>query len=294
MNVFRFLPRAATRLKLGVFLCAVLMGTSMVGLAQANGNNGDDGGVPTINNPKGNNVSRGNYIPPPPPSGPNVYYNHRWDLYAGAGYTNFLAGPALIQRSNLGGWEAQATYWLGWHWGIAADARQYIGTSGVFPNSAGGGPIPPCPPYNQSCYNNPTITGPRIMQYYFMAGPSYRVFRRARASGTFHALFGKAWGIFDAANLNGVDPQSIGLFATQWTFANSIGGTFDYNYTPRIAFRMQPELLITRYGGTAQQNFGFSVGPIFRLGHLNTSSGKDFAPIKVKKIHFHNPFHRHG
>ncbi len=286
MNLFRFLPQAATRLKLGVFLCAVLMGTSVVGLAQA----GSSSSAPAINNPQAHNINNGNYIPPPPPSGPNVYYNHRWDLYAGAGYTNFLAGPALIQRSNLGGWEAAATYWLGWHWGITGDARQYIGTSGVFPNANGGMHNPVCPPFSQSCYQNPTITGPRIMQYYFMAGPSYRVFRRAKASGTFHALFGNAYGIFDAATLHGLNPQTIGLFATQWTFAGAIGGTFDYNWTPRIAFRAQPELLLTRYGGTAQQNFGFSVGPIIRLGKLDTSG--DNAPSGKKGTHFHNPFRR--
>ncbi len=292
MNVFRFLPRAGFRLKLGVFLCAVLMGSSVIGLAQATSSSGDDGQTPTINNPKGHNVSTGNYIPPPPPSGPDVYYNHRWDIYAGAGYTNFLAGPRLIQRSNLGGWEAAGTYWLGWHWGFAADARMYIGTSGVFPNVAGGGAPPICPPFSQSCYNTPTITGPRIMQYYFMAGPEYRVFRRARASGTIHALFGNAYGIFDAANLHGVDPRTLGLFATQWTFGSAIGGTFDYNYSPRIAFRAQPDLLITRYGGTAQQNFGFSVGPLIRLGHLDTSSPDGGTRQERRGPRLHNPFHR--
>jgi hypothetical protein len=289
MNVFRFLPRAVIRLKLGVFLCAVLMGSSMVLLAQSqsptSGNNSDGTGTtPAINNPKGHNVSIGNYIPPAPPSGPDVYYNHRWELYAGAGYTNFLAGPRLIQRSNMGGWEAAGTYWLGWHWGIEADARMYIGTSGVFPNPNGGMRDPVCPPFSDSCYHNATITGPRIMQYYFMAGPEYRVFRHAKASGTFHALVGNAYGIFDAATLHGLDPETIGLFATQWTFGSALGGTFDYNYSPRIAFRAQPDLLLTRYGGTMQQNFGFSVGPIIRLGKLDTSEGKGG--------HFHNPFHR--
>jgi hypothetical protein len=190
----------------------------------------------------------------------------------------------------MGGWEAAATYWLGWHWGLEADARQYIGTSGVFPNSAGQGQPPYCTPFSTTCNNNRTITGPRIMQYYFMAGPDYRVFRRAKASGTIHALFGNAWGIFDAATLHGLNVQTIGLFATQWTFSSAIGGTFDYNYSPRIAFRAQPDLLITRYGGTAQQNFGFSVGPIFRLGHLDTSSGA--VPTERKHWHLHNPFHR--
>ena len=296
MNLFCFLPPqvARRRLKLGVYLCAVFIATSMLGLAQSQSSSSSDttnsnGATPTINNPQNHNVSTGNYIPPPPPSGPDVYYNHRWDLYGGAAYTNFLAGPALLQRSNMGGWEASATYWLGWHWGLLADARQYIGTSGVFPNTDGAGQPPYCPPFSTTCNNNPTITGPRIMQYYFMAGPEYRVFRRAKASGTFHALFGNAWGIFDAANLN-VNPQTIGLFATQWTFSSSIGGTFDYNYSPRIAFRAQPELLITRYGGTAQQNFGFSVGPIFRLGHLDTSVGT--TPSGSKHWHLHNPFHK--
>ena len=190
MNLFCFLPRAATRLKLGAYLCAVLMATSMLGLAQSqsqsSSDNGDNSGTtPSINNPNNHNVSTGNYIPPPPPSGPDVYYNHRWDIYGGAAYTNFLAGPQLLQRSNMGGWEAAATYWLGWHWGLEANARQYIGTSGVFPNTDGGGSPPTtCPPFSTTCYNNPTITGPRIMQYYFMGGPKYRLFRHARASGT--------------------------------------------------------------------------------------------------------------
>lgn len=294
MNLFRFLPRAVTRPKLGVCLCAVLMASSMFALAQSqpsssSNSGGNSGTPPTINNPSAHNVSTGNYIPPTLPSGPNVYYNHRWDIYGGMAYTNFLAGPALLQRSNLGGWETAATYWLGWHWGLAADARQYIGTSGVFPNADGGLPAAPCPPFSTTCQNNPTVTGPRIMQYYFMAGPEYRLFRRAKASATFHTMFGSAYGIFDAAHLNGLNVQTIGLFATQWTFSSAIGSTFDYNYSPRIAFRIQPDLMITRYGGTAQQNFAFSVGPIFRFGHLDTSGGAK--PTTRKHWHVPNPFH---
>lgn len=280
MNLFCFLPRAAFRLKLGACLCAALMASSLVARAQSSGTSSDNSGTTQINNPKGHNVSNGNYVPPPPPSGPNVYYNHRWDIYAGATYTNFLAGPALFQRSNMGGWEAAGSYWFGWHWGMMADARMYIGTSGVFPNVS---------PYPATQGRPNYITGPRIMQYYFMAGPEYRVFRRAKASGTFHTLFGNAWGIFDAANLNGENVQSIGLFADQFTFGSAIGGTFDYNYTPRIAFRIQPEMLMTHYGGTMQQNFGFSVGPLFRLGKLNTESGPK-QPSPAGKSHRHR-FH---
>lgn len=287
MNLGSF-AQAKNRLKLGVLLCVVVTGFSLTGLAQSdNGNNGASSSA--INNPANNNVSTGNYIPPPPPSGPNVYYNHRWDLYAGMTYTNFLAGPRLIQRSNLGGWEAGADYWLNWHWGLVGDARQYIGTSGVFPNTQGGIPGNPCKPYSQSCYNHPTITGPRIMQYYFMAGPAYRFLRHTKYSMTAHATFGQAYGIFDAALPHGLDPQSIGLFATQWTFAGAVGGTYDYNWTPRIAFRAQPELLLTRYGGTAQQNFGFSAGLLFRMGHLDTAPHEE--PMQTaKKRHFYNRF----
>lgn len=293
MNLFRFLPSAARRRKVEIVVCAVLAGASVLANAQStNSSQSSSTDSAPINNPAAHNISNGNYNPPPPPSGPNVYYNHRWDIYAGLDYTNFLAGPALQQRSNMGGWEAQATYWKSWHWGLAGDARQYIGTSGVFPNANGGMVNPVCRPFQQTCYQNPTITGPRIMQYYFAAGPVYRIYRREKASGTFHAMFGQAYGIFDAATLHGLNPQTIGLFATQWTFAGEIGGTFDYNYSPRIAFRIQPELLLTHYGGTAQQNFGFSVGPIFRLGYLNTSATADQRPIRDRKhFNLHNPFH---
>lgn len=291
MNLFCFLPRAAVRLKLGVCLCAVLMGSSMVGLAQTGNNGGGNTGNNTpINNPQAHNVSTGNYIPPPPPSGPEIYYNRRWDLYAGAAYTNFLAGPALIQRSNMGGFDAAGTYWLNWHWGIQGEARMYIGTSGVFPNANGGNRNPVCPPFENSCYGPSTITGPRIMQYYFMMGPQYRFLRKAKFSGTAHTLFGNAYGVFDSAHLQGLNVQTIGLFATQWTFGSAFGGTFDYNYTPRIAFRIQPDMLMTHYGGTMEQNFSFSVGPVFRLGKLNTAPSASNDHGSRHRHWFHNPF----
>ena len=264
MDLVCLLPRAMSRLMLGAFFCVAVLACVTTSVAQTSSSDNSAATsvpdnspqtVPPINNPKTGSVSSGNYIPPAPPTGPDVYYDRPWDVYAGFAYTNFLAGPALLQRSNMGGWEAQGSYWRNWHWGLMGDARMYIGTSGVFPNIAP-------PPVN-------SITGPRIMQYYFMAGPEYRMFRRSKASMTIHAIAGNAYGIFDAAHLFGLDVQTIGLFATQWTFASAFGGTYDYNYTPRIAFRIQPELLMTHYGGTMQQNFGFSVGPLIRLGKVN-------------------------
>lgn len=251
MDLFCRLPQAKYRLMLGAFVCATVFALAAPAFAQSSSSSDTSSPAtpPAINNPKTGSVSTGNYIPPAPPSGPDVYYKRPWEVYAGFAYTNFLAGPALIQRSNMGGWEAAGSYWRSWHWGVMANARMYIGTSGVFPNAY-------------------SITGPRITQYYFMAGPEYRAFRYAKASGTFHALFGQAYGVFDSAHLLGLNVQTIGLFATQWTFASAFGGTFDYNYTPRIAFRAQPEMLMTHYGGTMQQNFAFSAGPIFRLGKV--------------------------
>ncbi|HUZ04967.1 MAG TPA: hypothetical protein VMU62_06400 [Acidobacteriaceae bacterium] len=259
MDVFGLLPRVKARRRLEVFACAmvfVLASSALAGsaFAQSSSSSSNPAGTPGINNPKTGTVSTGNYIPPAPPSGPDVYYDRPWEFYAGATYTNFLAGPALIQRSNLGGWEADGSYWRNWHWGLMADSRMYIGTSGVYPNNS---PV------------SGPISGPRIMQYYFMAGPEYRLFRRTKGSATIHAIFGQAYGIFDAAHLLGLNVQTIGLFATQWTFSGAVGATYDYNYTSHIAFRIQPEILLTHYGGTAQQNFGFSVGPIIRLGKVN-------------------------
>ena len=102
---------ACRRLKLGVYLCAVFMATSMLGLAQSQSSSSDttnsNGATPTINNPQNHNVSTGNYIPPPPPSGPDVYTTIAFQLYGAATYTNFLAGPQLLQRSNMGGWKTR-------------------------------------------------------------------------------------------------------------------------------------------------------------------------------------------
>ncbi len=151
MDVFCFL-RAKSRLMLGVIFSAVVLSlTASVAVAQSSSSSSSSpADVPPINSPTAGSVSSGNYIPPTPPTGPDVYYDRPWDVYAGMTYTNFLAGPRLIQRSNLGGWEAQGTYWHSWHWGLMGDARQYIGTSGVFPNIQ---------------QNGGHITGPRIMQY---------------------------------------------------------------------------------------------------------------------------------
>ena len=258
MDVFCLPPRPASRWMQRVFVCGLTI--MLAALAHAQSSSSSDS---QINNPKTGTVSTGNYIPPAPPHGPDVYYDRPWDVYAGMGYTNFLAGPALIQRSNLGGWEAAGSYWLNWHWGMLADSRMYIGTSGVYPSD-----IPQ--PVGR-------ITGPRIMQYYFMAGPEYRFLRRGKGSMTMHAIFGNTYGIYDAATLHGANVTQFGLFPTQWTFAGAVGGTYDYNYTPRLAWRVQSEVLLTHYGsndpanygGTSQQNFAFSVGLLVRMGHVN-------------------------
>ncbi len=260
MDVFCLPPRPASRWMQRVFVCGLTVMLAALAHAQSSSNSGSES---QINNPKTGTVSTGNYIPPAPPTGPDVHYDRPWDVYVGMGYTNFLAGPALIQRSNLGGWETAGSYWLNWHWGMMADARMYIGTSGVYPND-----IPQ--PVGR-------ITGPRIMQYYFMAGPEYRIFRRNKGSMTVHAIFGNTYGIYDAATLHGANVAYFGLFPTQWTFAGAVGGTYDYNYTPRLAWRVQSEVLLTHYGssdpanygGTSQQNFAFSVGLLVRLGHMN-------------------------
>jgi hypothetical protein len=197
-----------------------------------------------------------------------VQYDYRWELYGGLAYSHFNAGPQLVQGANLGGFDVQAARFFRYHWALDANGRGYYGTSGVDPNIYG-------------------IRGPSVKQYMFMAGPEYRGPSNEHVSLTLHALFGGAYGIFDSALTapasilatapagcaepgNHVNPECIGLFKNQATWASAIGGSIDLNRSARWAFRISPDATLTHFqsssgqGGVREQ-FALSVGVVYRM-----------------------------
>src|SRR5271170_5661128 len=181
-----------------------------------------------------------------------VRYDNRWEVYGGFAYTHFNAGPELIQGANLGGFNVEGARWFTTRFAAAASIRGYYGTSGTQPN-----------PYG--------IRGPFVSEYLFMAGPEYRGPSNEHISTTLHALFGGARGGFESAltdqNGNKVPPAAVGFFSNQVTFGSALGGSIDLNRSPKLAFRVAPEAILTTYGSAGvKSQFGISVGLVYRMG----------------------------
>jgi hypothetical protein len=182
----------------------------------------------------------------------NVRYDWRWELYGGFAYSHFNAGPNLVQGSNLGGFDFQAARFFTPRWSLVGNARGAYGTSGVAPN-----------PYG--------IKGPFVSQNMFLVGPEYRGPSNTHVSMLFHALAGTAYGYFTHALQdqygNPVPPANLGLFNDQFTFACAFGGSIDLNRSPRLVFRISPDVTYTDFGGAGlHDQFAISVGIVYRLG----------------------------
>jgi len=186
-----------------------------------------------------------------------VQYNNRWEFYGGMAYAHLTAGPQLTQGSNLGGFDADVSRFFTQRWALQGSVRGYYGTSGAAPN-----------PYG--------IRGPFVNEYLFVAGPEYRGPSNEHVSTTLHAMFGGAWGRFESAlydqHDNKVPPQSVGFYPNQVAFSGVLGGTVDLNRSPKLAFRISPDAILTDYsssyisGSRLKADFGISVGLVYRMG----------------------------
>jgi hypothetical protein len=176
-------------------------------------------------------------------------YRNKYDIYGGFASSHFNAGPALIPGANLGGFDIQGTMWLKMRIGVTANVRGYYGTTGVIPN-----------PYN--------IHGPFVYEHQFMGGPSIRGPKNEHAALTFHALVGGSYGVFDSALNSGVTGPSLGLFNNGFALATALGGSLDLNRNSKFSLRLSPDYLLTRFGGTSQNEFAISIGVLYRLSKM--------------------------
>jgi hypothetical protein len=184
-------------------------------------------------------------IPTQAEAAPTIRYNNRYELYGGFAYAHFKAGPNLLQGANLGGFDIQGTRWLTPRWGAMANVRGYYGTSGVVPNTLG-------------------IEGPFVSQHFFLAGPELRGPRNQHAAITLHALVGGVYGHFTSA-LDGNPPAQFGFFDNGFGLGAAFGGTIVLNESPRWAFQISPDDVLSRFDGSTQNNFAISVGVLYRF-----------------------------
>ena len=215
--------------------------------------------------------SNSDKLPPPPTIDVNVNqndtltavrYDNRYEVYGGFAFSHFKAGPSLAEGANLGGFDIQGTRWLTGRLGATANVRGYYGTQGPAPKG----------------FN---VHGPFVMEHLFMGGATYRLIAKEHAALSAHGMVGGAYGSFGQALPMGVVPRDVGLYNSGLSFAASAGGSLDLNRSPRLALRISPDWILTRYSGYGtpqhpvlipsklvtndQSEFGLSVGIIYRF-----------------------------
>ena len=85
--------------------------------------------TPASQSPDNQAQSYGTYSPLDPLA--RVRYDNRYDVSLGMAYDHMKAGSNVLQGSNLGGLDAEVSFWLTRNWGIEGSGRYYVGTSGV-------------------------------------------------------------------------------------------------------------------------------------------------------------------
>jgi hypothetical protein len=174
-------------------------------------------------------------------------YDHRYEVYGGAGYLRFTPGPTL-QRVNEYDWNVGVTRYFSERLGLTIDGRGYYGTPFITPLQSPSGQ-----------------TKPAISQYAALAGPTYRFYLQPKYSLSIRGLAGYTQGNF-SGDINGFNPTTFGLYPDGSTFAASASIVAEYNLAPNIGLRVTPEYYATGFGSTIQNNLGFTAGIVYRFG----------------------------
>ena len=189
-------------------------------------------------------------------------YDHRYDVNFGFGYLRFNPGPGPVstdtnkrvglEQAHEYAWDGGFTRYFDERLGVAVEGRGYYATA-----------------YVGGLYNptNHTITNPAISQYAFLAGPTYRFYLQPRFSVSGRVMAGMDKGDFAGdTNHSTLLSTQVGLWPDGTTFAASASVPFEYNLTPRVAFRVAPEYFFSGFGSTLQYTRGFTTGVVYRFG----------------------------
>jgi hypothetical protein len=110
----------------------------------------------------------------------------------------------------------------------------------------------------------------RLRQTSFLVGPSFRTLQFGRVSSRLRALFGVARLSAEfpsEAQAHGITPNQtphdIGLFANETAFAAAFGSAWDIRLSRALALRLNPTLMVTRFGGGTQLSQRFSTGIVW-------------------------------
>ena len=160
------------------------------------------------------------------------------------GYSYLNSGLDPNNRTNLNGWNGS----------IEGKILPFIGIVGDFSGHYGSGPIFPNPACTAVVGSTCTGLTTHADIHNFLFGP--RVSFSVRKIRPFaHALVGASH-VSETASL---------VSATDTSFSYALGGGFDYHLVPLVSWRVQADLLQTRFFGNTQSNARISTGIVIHF-----------------------------
>ena len=178
-------------------------------------------------------------------------YGHRWEVAGGGGYERFRSGQYQQKDNQVTFW-ASTLYSLNPRLGIQGEVRGAYGHAKV-------GNI--LPSGNSLSFN------PKISEYNFMAGPSYRLRAKEKYSVSVFGEGGVGLGKF-AGDSKGLSAADIGVWTGDYAASFAAGVNLDYNFYPNLSVRLTPTYLGTTFGGTLQNSKGINAGVVYRFGRV--------------------------
>jgi hypothetical protein len=176
-------------------------------------------------------------------------YSHRWEVAGGGGYLRWRSGE-FLQKNNEVTFFMNTTYFLNPKLGITGDVRGAYGRAKI----------------GNTVFDLPN---PQISEYAFLAGPTYRLYSQQKTTLSVYAQGGTALGKFGGGS-KGIKDVDLGLWpSSDARAAFSVGANFDYNLSPALAVRINPNYLGTTFGGTLQNSAGINFGIAYRFGRIH-------------------------
>ncbi len=133
----------------------------------------------------------------------------------------------------------------GWNGSVEVKVLPFIGLVGDFSGDYGSQDIPVAPF---------TSVNANIAQHNFLFGPRVS-FSVGKLRPFAHALIGASHISESATNFSGSDTS----------FADAFGGGIDYHLIPLISWRVQVDLLQTRFSSTTQEDVRVSTGVVIHF-----------------------------
>lgn len=97
-----------------------------------------------------------------------------------------------------------------------------------------------------------------VRNYSLLAGPQVRLFQATRLEISLKALIGASQARLPASPITAAPVD-------QTSPASVLGLNFDIPLSRGVGMRFSPGLYTTRYGGSYETTYRFSIGPVFRL-----------------------------